>query len=100
MTARGRTRRVSGGEEEEEEEMGFARRLAGHKEDVVLETEEGMYGSQKLPWVKLKEGYVPQYGGASDLVPLGAEWDADRGKKTFVAPTVHTMFLHRRTWYR
>ncbi|KAJ7245174.1 hypothetical protein B0H12DRAFT_1211485 [Mycena haematopus] len=70
----------------------FAQCIARPEEGLVLKAAEARYNDMRLPWVKIKKDYLPDYGDCVDLVILGASWDKNRARELRVAPNAYTTF--------
>ncbi|KAH9849855.1 hypothetical protein C2E23DRAFT_877883 [Lenzites betulinus] len=70
----------------------FASAVADHQEGVVIKADLATYAERRLPWVKLKQDYIPGHGDTVDLVLLGASWEKDRARELRVPPTAYTTF--------
>ncbi|KAF9269005.1 DNA ligase/mRNA capping enzyme, partial [Marasmius fiardii PR-910] len=76
----------------------FAGTLASHEEGLVLKAAESGYNDWKLPWVKLKQDYIPGLGDTVDLVVVGAGWQKERGMELRVPRnTLITFYIGAQT---
>jgi len=57
----------------------FAQQVENHQESIVLRAEEPDYNQFLLPWVKLKQDYIPRLGDCIDLPIVG--WNRDRARE-------------------
>ncbi|KAG7093893.1 hypothetical protein E1B28_007532 [Marasmius oreades] len=70
----------------------FARTLASHEEGLILKAAESTYNDWVLPWVKLKQDYIPGLGDALDLVIVGAGWQKERALELRIPRTTLITF--------
>jgi len=59
----------------------FAQQVGNHQEGIVLKAEESEYNQFRLPWVKLKQDYIPGLGDCIDLPIIAAGWNRDRARE-------------------
>ncbi|KAG2011553.1 DNA ligase I [Coprinopsis cinerea AmutBmut pab1-1] len=70
----------------------FAGVIADHQEGLILKAEESRYNDWKLPWVKVKKDYIPNFGDTIDMVLVGASWEKNRARDLRVGPDTYTTF--------
>ncbi|EFI27392.1 hypothetical protein CC1G_14863 [Coprinopsis cinerea okayama7 len=70
----------------------FASVIADHQEGLILKAEESRYNDWKLPWVKVKKDYIPNFGDTIDMVLVGASWEKNRARDLRVGPDTYTTF--------